>query len=168
MRAGIALGSNVGDRLTQLREARRQIEQLAGISEPLRSSCIYETDPVGMGNDERAFLNAVIEIEFAGEPLALLEALQRIEASMGRPSRHPRNAPRTIDLDILYIGDLVVRDEHVMIPHPRLHERRFVLAPLAEIRPELVLPGQPQTVAQLLAGLRDSAAVALFSATWEA
>jgi 2-amino-4-hydroxy-6-hydroxymethyldihydropteridine diphosphokinase len=168
MRAGIALGSNVGDRAARLREACAHIEQIAGISEPVQSSRIYETEPVGMGDDAHAFLNAVIEVEFTGEPLALLDALQQIEAAMGRPSRHPRNAPRTIDLDLLYAGDVVISNERIAIPHPRLHERRFVLAPLADLRPELVLPSQRQTVAELLAGLRDPAAVALFSPTWEA
>ena len=168
MRAGIALGSNVGDRLAHLRSARAHIQQIARVSGPGRSSRIYETEPVGMGDDARAFLNAVIEVEFTGEPLGLLDSLQQIETSMGRPSRHPRNVPRMIDLDILYLGDLVLTDERVAIPHPALHERRFVLAPLADIRPELVLPGQGQKVAELLAGLRDPAAVALFSATWEA
>jgi 2-amino-4-hydroxy-6-hydroxymethyldihydropteridine diphosphokinase len=168
MRTGIALGSNVGDRLAQLREARTRIARMPGVSGEARSSRAYETEPVGMDDGASAFLNAVIEVEFAGEPLALLDALQQIERDMGRPSRHPRNAPRTIDLDILYIGDLVWNDARVAIPHPRLAERRFVLAPLADIRPELVLPGHAQTIAELLAGLRDPAAVALFSATWEA
>lgn len=168
MRAGIALGSNVGNRLEHLRDARQRMREISGVSEPVRSSRVYETEPVGMDDDTSAFLNAVIEIEFAGEPLALLDALQQIEAAMGRPSRHPRNAPRTIDLDILYCGDHVIRNKRVAIPHPRLHERRFVLAPLADIRPELVLPGQQRSIAELLAGLHDPAAVALFSLTWEA
>lgn len=168
MKAGIALGSNVGDRLAQLRDGRERILRIADVVGAARSSRVYETEPVGMDDNASAFLNAVIEIEFIGEPLALLDALQQIEAAMGRPSRHPRNSPRSIDLDILYLGDVVLSQGRVAIPHPRLTERRFVLAPLADIRPELVLPGQAQTVAELLAGLRDPAAVALFSATWEA
>lgn len=168
MVTGIALGSNVGDRMAHLRAGRARILQAAGVSGAVLSSRVYETEPVGTEPDAGAFLNAVIEVEFRGEPHALLDALQEIEAAMGRPSRHPRNAPRTIDLDILYAGDRVLRSERVVIPHPRLAERRFVLTPLADIRPELALPGQTQTVAELLAGLRDPAAVALFSPTWEA
>lgn len=167
MRTGVAIGSNVGDRLAHLREARARLLQIPGVAEPVRSSRVYETEPVGTDGEAGAFLNAVIEVEFGGQPIDLLDALQQIEAALGRPSKRPRNAPRTIDLDILYVGNLVLSNEEVVIPHPRLHQRRFVLVPLADIRPELVLPGQQHSVAALLAGLRDPAAVALFSETWQ-
>ena len=162
MRAGIALGSNVGDRLAHLRRARGELEKIGG---PARASCVYETEPIGAG--EEAFLNAVLEVEFDGQPLALLETLQTIEAHLGRPSKRPRNAPRTIDLDVLYAGNLVLCNDEIVIPHPRLHQRRFVLQPLADIRPGLVLPGQEKSVAELLASLRDSARVEVFAETWE-
>ncbi len=167
MRAGIALGSNVGSRLASLSAARDAVLALAGASAPLRSSRVYETEPVGTDADAGRFLNAVIEVEFEGRPITLLDGLQGIESAMGRPSKRPRNAPRTIDLDILYVGNLVLSNDEVVIPHPRLHLRRFVLAPLADIRPELVLPGQQRTVAALLAGLDDPAAVELFAERWE-
>jgi 2-amino-4-hydroxy-6-hydroxymethyldihydropteridine diphosphokinase len=168
MRAGIALGSNLGDRLANLRQARARILALPGISAPAHSSRIYETEPVNSEPDAGAYLNAVIDVEFDGQPIALLDGLQAIEAEFGRPSKRPRNAPRTIDLDILYVGNLVLSNEEVVIPHPRLHQRRFVLTPLADVRPELILPGQQRPVADLLAALHDPAAVSIFSTTWDA
>lgn len=168
MRAGIALGSNLGDRLAHLRRARSLVLDLPGVSAPVVNSRVYETEPVGSGPDAGAYLNAVIEVEYYGQPITLLDGLQQIEAELGRPSKRPRNASRTIDLDILYAGNLVLSNEEVVIPHPRLHQRRFVLTPLADIRPDLVLPGQQQSVAELLAALQDPAAVSIFSATWEA
>ncbi len=166
MRAGIALGSNLGDRLAHLREARSQLRALPGVSEPVKCSRLYETEPVGTDSRAASFLNAVIEVEFDGQPITLLDGLHAIEARMGRPSQRPRNAPRTVDLDILYVGNLVLCNDEVVIPHPRLHLRRFVLTPLADIRPELVLPGQQCTVAELLAELRDTAAVELSPEQW--
>lgn len=162
MRTGIALGSNLGDRLSHLRAGRNAVLRIPGVSLPLLCSRVYETEPVGSGPGAGAFLNAVIEVEFAGQAIDLLESLQEIEAVHGRPSKRPRNAPRTLDLDILYIGNLVLSNEEVVIPHPRLHLRRFVLAPLADIRPELTLPGQQHCVADLLAALGDPAAVTLW------
>jgi 2-amino-4-hydroxy-6-hydroxymethyldihydropteridine diphosphokinase len=166
MRAGIALGSNLGDRLVQLRTARSRIIALPGVSEPVRSSRVYETEPVGSAPDAGAFLNAVIEIEYDGQPITLLDGLQHVEAALGRPSKRPRNAPRTIDLDILYAGNLVLSNDEVVIPHPRLHLRRFVLAPLADVRPDLILPGQHDAIATLLAQLRDPARVEVFAETF--
>jgi 2-amino-4-hydroxy-6-hydroxymethyldihydropteridine diphosphokinase len=168
MRAGIALGSNLGDRLANLRVARQRVLALPGVAEPAHSSRIYETEPVNSGPDAGAYLNAVIEVEYDGRPTALLDGLQAIEAELGRPSKRPRNAPRTIDLDILYVGNLVLSNQDFVIPHPRLHQRRFVLAPLADVRPDLVLPGQEQSVSALLAALQDPGGVTIFSATWEA
>jgi 2-amino-4-hydroxy-6-hydroxymethyldihydropteridine diphosphokinase len=166
MRAGIALGSNLGDRLANLRAARALVLALPGVSSPIIDSRVYETEPIHSGPEAGAYLNAVIEVEYAGQPIALLDGLQGIEAALGRPSKRPRNAPRTIDLDILYVGNFVLSNEEFVIPHQRLHLRRFVLAPLADIRPELILPGQQQTVAELLAGLNDPAAVELFAEKW--
>jgi 2-amino-4-hydroxy-6-hydroxymethyldihydropteridine diphosphokinase len=166
MRTGIALGSNLGDRLANLATGRDEVLKLPGVSAPVLHSRAYETEPVGTGPDVGPFLNAVMEVEFTGEPLALLAALRGIESALGRPTRHPRNAPRTLDLDILYASDLVLNDDTLILPHPRLHLRRFVLAPLNDIRPDLRLPGQSHTVAELLSCLADPAAVSIFSETW--
>ena len=162
MRAGIALGANLGDRLAHLRAALLTLRALFETAGPLTLSRIYETEPVASDPDAGSYLNAVVEIEYDGQPIALLDALQEIEARMGRPSKRPRNAPRTIDLDILYVGNLILANDEVVIPHPRLHQRRFVLTPLADIRPDLILPGQQLSVAELLSRLTDPAAVALF------
>jgi 2-amino-4-hydroxy-6-hydroxymethyldihydropteridine diphosphokinase len=166
VRAGIALGSNLGDRLANLAAGREAVLRIPGICTPVLQSCVYETEPVGTGPDAGPFLNAVIEVGFDGDPLALLAALRSIESALGRPTRHPRNAPRTLDLDILYAGDLVRHDDPLILPHPRLHQRRFVLAPLNDIRPNLRLPGQSRSVGELLASLGDPAAVTLFAETW--
>lgn len=166
MRTGIALGSNLGDRLANLVAGREAVLSIPGVREPVLISQVYETEPVGTGPDAGSFLNAVIEAEFSADPSALLAALRSIESSLGRPMRHPRNAPRILDLDILYASDLVLRDDTLILPHPRLHLRRFVLAPLNDIRPNLRLPGQTHTVAELLALLDDPAAVSIFTSTW--
>jgi 2-amino-4-hydroxy-6-hydroxymethyldihydropteridine diphosphokinase len=139
---------------------------LANIQEPVKVSPIYETAPVNLEPGAGAFLNAVMEVEFDGQPIVLLDDLQRIEARMGRPSKRPRNASRAIDIDILYVGNLVLKNNEVVIPHPRLHQRRFVLAPLNDIRPELVLPGQQRTVGELFADLPETRAVEVFRKNW--
>ena len=166
MRTGIALGSNLGDRLLNLTAGREAVMRLPGIFDPVHHSRVYETEPVGTGPDAGPFLNAVIEVEFGADPFALLAALRSIESSLGRPTRYPRNAPRTLDLDILYASDLVLNDATLILPHPRLHQRRFVLAPLNDIRPALLLPGQTRSVAELLASLDDASAVTVFANAW--
>lgn len=166
MRCGIALGSNIENRLAHLREAREAVLRLhAGGEAPLFSS-VYETEPVDCEPGTTAYLNAVIEIEFEGQPVTLLDALQQIEGSLGRPSKRPRNAPRTIDLDVLYAGNLTLSNEELVIPHPRLHSRRFVLQPLCDVRPTLLLPGYQETVAALLAALPAEPKVLLVSTNW--
>jgi 2-amino-4-hydroxy-6-hydroxymethyldihydropteridine diphosphokinase len=166
MRAGIAMGSNVGDRLDAFVRARDAVLAIPGVSGPCLCSSLYETEPVGTEPGAERFLNAVIEVGYNGLPATLLEELQGIEASMGRPSKRPRNAPRTIDLDILYVGNLTLSTTAIVIPHPRLHLRRFVLEPLAEIRPSLRLPGQQLYVGELLHALEDPADVQRLPVQW--
>jgi len=166
MRAGIALGSNLGDRLGHLRAARDEICRLPEVSGPVLASSIYETAPVDSPPNAEAFLNAVLELEFDGDPLALLRGLRAIEVLLGRPPERPPNAPRTIDLDLLYAGELTLAEPELVVPHPRLHERRFVLEPLSEIRPELVLPNQRRSIAELLAALPAVAGNRWLSDDW--
>ena len=158
----IALGSNVGDRWLNLKLAKQKLEALYGAGQCSR---VYETAAVDCEPGTMAYLNAVVEIHFKGEPLTLLKELQSIEIEMGRPSRHPHHAPRTIDLDILFMGDLVYNSDSIQIPHPRLHVRRFVLAPLCDIWPDLILPGQKETVKELLEKLPEHPWVSVFQET---
>jgi 2-amino-4-hydroxy-6-hydroxymethyldihydropteridine diphosphokinase len=167
MKAGVALGSNLGDRLLNLRTARKAIAEIPGVTKPISSSWIYETDPVDCEPDANSFLNAAIEFEFTGEPAELLRRLREIENSLGRPPNHARNISRQIDLDLLYFGDAEIKTGTLRLPHPRMHERKFVLQPLADIRPELVLPGHKKTVRELLALLDDSAKVVRQTNDWE-
>ena len=166
MRAGVALGSNLGERLANLRNARKEIAALAGVLPPMRSSAIYETEPVGCEPGAAKFLNAAIEFEYAGEPQDLRRELAGIEKGLGRPASHERNASRPIDLDLLYFGPLELETEELQIPHPRISGREFVLRPLADIRPDLVLPKQTEPVSALLVQSTEPGAVVRFAAEW--
>src|SRR5881227_4457523 len=146
MRTAVALGSNLGDRLENLRAARRQIIELADVRPPVFSAGIYETEPVDCEPGASNFLNTVIEFDFEGDPMQLLEELARIEESLGRKRDHPKNVSRRIDIDLLYCGDQQINDERLQLPHPRLHLRTFVLRPLADISPGLVLSSEKKTV----------------------
>lgn len=149
MNVGLSLGSNVGDRLRRLQQARQFLSSIS-VGQQELASPVYETEPIDCAADAPLFLNAVIEIEFAKTPRALLEQTLAYEREHGRDRSAGHNAPRTIDIDILYFGEIVVHEPGLVIPHPRLVERRFVLLPLSMIRPELVLPGTGKTVATLL------------------
>jgi len=159
MRTAVALGSNLGDRLANSRSARKAILDLPNVKPPILSSAIYETDPVGCEPEAGKFLNAVLEFDYEGDPLDLLKNLKEIESALGRPPNHPRNISRKIDIDLLYCGDTATDAEELQLPHPRMHLRKFVLQPLADIRPDLVLPGQTKTVRELLAQIGDSGKV---------
>ena len=167
MRAGIALGSNLGDRVFHLRAGRRAIMALPRVGPPVLSSPIYETEPVECEPGAKAFLNAAIEFSYSGVPAELFQQLKQIELSLGRPRRHARNVSRPIDLDLLYFGEMTLETERLHLPHPRMLKRRFVLEPLAEIRPDLILPGQKETIGEALASLEQSAKVVRLSTEWE-
>jgi 2-amino-4-hydroxy-6-hydroxymethyldihydropteridine diphosphokinase len=130
------------------------------------SSAIYETEPIDCEPGATKFLNAIIEFDYEGEPIHLLEQLLHIEESLGRKRVHPRNVSRTIDIDLLYCGDRQIDNGRLQLPHPRMHLRRFVLEPLANIRPDLILPNQTRTVADLLVELGGCGSVVRLASDW--
>lgn len=166
MRAGIALGANLGDRFHSLTTARTRIFALPDVTPPFLSSPLYETEPVECEAGAENFLNAVIEIGYAGSSRQLLNELRKIEGALGRPPEHARSRSRPIDLDLLYHDGRILDEPGLQLPHPRLHLRGFVLHPLAEIRPNLVLPGQSKTVRELADELALSASVVRAARQW--
>jgi 2-amino-4-hydroxy-6-hydroxymethyldihydropteridine diphosphokinase len=146
-RAVIGLGANLGDPAAQLRTAIAAIGRIAD-TRVLAVSSFYRTAPVGF-LAQPEFVNAAVSLETTLAPRALLDALQAIEAAAGRERRF-KDAPRTLDLDLLLYGDRVADEPGLTIPHPRLHERAFALAPLVEIEPAAVVPGRGRA-ADLLA-----------------
>lgn len=152
--AYVALGSNLGNPTANVRAA---IQRLAEFSaRPLRVSSLWRTTPVDCLPGSPPFVNAVLALTpHPGEtPESLLAKLQALEREFGRAPSAARNAPRPLDLDLIAFGGETRRSPELTLPHPRAHLRRFVLQPLAEIAPELVLPGQTRTVAELLAALQ--------------
>lgn len=150
--AAVAIGSNVGDRRAHVDAAVAGMAAIAGVR-VVAVSPVIETDPVGPV-EQGFFLNAACLLETAVPPRALLEGLLRIERERGRDRvQETRWGPRTLDLDLLLYGDRVINEPGLAVPHPRLHERRFVLEPLAMIAPVLVVPTLGRTVESLLAAL---------------
>jgi 2-amino-4-hydroxy-6-hydroxymethyldihydropteridine diphosphokinase len=143
--AYVALGGNEGDRLGYL---ERAVGEMAEHLTVTAVSPLYETEPVGYA-DQEWFLNAVVAVETALSPQKLLAVLQAVERALGKATPFP-NGPRTIDLDILLYGDEVVDQVDLMVPHPRLHERAFVMRPLADVAGDVIVPRQGKTVRQLL------------------
>ena len=131
MRAFLGLGSNLGDRWAELRTA------VAGLPDVVAVSPVYETAPVGGPAGQGRFLNLVVELDTELSPRRLLEVARRLEEAAGRV-RSERWGPRPLDVDVLLVGDLAVDEPDLQVPHPRLWERAFVLAPLADLAPELV------------------------------
>ena len=149
-RAYVGLGANLGDREATIERALELLAEEEGIA-VAAVSALRETEPVGVTEQPR-FLNGAVALETALSARALLETLLRIERSLGRVRTGVRWGPRTIDLDLLVYGSEVLDEPGLHVPHPRLHERRFALEPLAELDPELEIPGRGR-VSDLLAGL---------------
>jgi 2-amino-4-hydroxy-6-hydroxymethyldihydropteridine diphosphokinase len=133
----IAIGSNLGDSLETASAACRAVDQLADC-QLLKQSCWYQSKAIGPG-EQPDYINGVIRISTSLQPLALLDALQAIEESFGR-TRSVKWAPRTLDLDILLYGNEVISTDRLTVPHPEMHRRNFVIYPLHELNPKLVLP----------------------------
>ncbi len=145
----LGLGSNIGERRAHLQAA---VEALArhGVS-VLRCSSTYETEPVGLVLDQPEFLNACVEIVTEHGPAELLDACKEVEREVGRAVGGPRHGPRVIDVDVLLLGDLLYESERLTLPHEQVTSRRFVLVPLLELAPDLVLPGGEPLSASLAA-----------------
>lgn len=159
--AYVALGSNLGNREVNVREAARRMAELAVDS--VRLSSLYLTTPDAM-DDAPDFVNAVATFGTKLGARALLEALQTMEIDMGRPADHDRLQSRTIDLDLIAFGDFRINEPGLIVPHPRAHLRDFVLLPLAELVPDLRLPGQSGTVRELVNGFSGHTRIISISA----
>jgi 2-amino-4-hydroxy-6-hydroxymethyldihydropteridine diphosphokinase len=164
-RAFIGIGTNLGDRAANYREAIARISGLPS-TRIVRQSSIYETEPVG--DIKGAFLNGVVEVETELMAEALMRRLLAIERTMGRKRtggrkavRRPHYRPRVIDLDLLFFNKETIQSRTLTVPHPRLHERRFVLAPMAELAPALIHPILNESISDLLAKLKSPFRVSL-------
>ena len=151
--AFVALGSNVGDSIRQVRHAVARLRELS--LEPLLESSLWETSPVDCPPGSPAFVNAVVGLAQvkSASPESLLTRLQALEKEFGRQPKTLHNEPRPLDLDLIAFGLETRMSERLILPHPRAHQRRFVLQPLSEIAPDLVLPGQVRKVSELLKDL---------------
>ena len=168
MEYGISLGSNQGERLAYLRQARDAMCAFPATQMVIYSS-VFETDPVEVEECYRdlSYLNAVVIIDSLLPPEEMGQCLRSIEVRFGRERGSDRNAPRPLDADVIYAGKLQGEFGRLRLPHPRWAERRFVVEPLAQCRPGLILPAQQFTVVEVLAQLPDIPGAVLFSTDWE-
>jgi 2-amino-4-hydroxy-6-hydroxymethyldihydropteridine diphosphokinase len=168
MEFALSLGSNLGDRLGFLRTAREQVRRLPGVK-LVASAPVYETEPVNAApeHQEKPYLNSIIIIESNLSPESLAAMLHDIEKKAGRLRSGIRNEPRCLDIDIIYAGAITVNTAALTIPHPAWAARRFVVQPLANLRPGLVVTGQRLTVIQLLLTLPATPKVVSFCASWQ-
>ena len=164
---GFSLGSNLGDRAGHLSKAKKLIVEDPGAMF-LAQSSLYETEPVGVKPEYRdlAFLNSVLIIASELPAESWLEKLRIIETELGRERTEDRFAPRTIDVDILYAGASRVAGGRLVVPHPRWMKRRFVVEPLAEVRPDIILPNTSKTVQKILADLKEGESCQRLSLNW--
>ena len=152
---GIGLGSNVGDRWENLIKALDCLRSLS-IDHHLEVSPFYETSPVDCPEGSKRFLNAVAIVKSNEEPKSLLKKLREFERDRGRSEVYEKNSPRPLDLDILFFGGQIIKSETLIVPHPRLLQRRFVLQPLCDLRPNLILPGETQPLHYFLIHLTNN------------
>ena len=158
--AYLGLGSNLGERLNNLQQACGLVRVQEGVLTPVRSSPVYETAPWGV-TDQPDFLNCVLEIRTSLEPASLLRWVKRTETAIGR-EWGPRFGPRKIDIDILFYGDRTIAEPDLQVPHPRLHERAFVLVPLADLAPGLRHLVLGKTIQELAAVAPETGGVRLW------
>jgi 2-amino-4-hydroxy-6-hydroxymethyldihydropteridine diphosphokinase len=148
----LGIGTNMGDRSANLKEAVAQIDEVLG--RVIKTSSVYETEPWGFEAKEQ-FYNMVVEAETMQSPSRILGAILMIEAQLGRLRTEKRYSSRNIDIDILFFNDMVMNEEALTIPHPHLHNRKFVLVPLCEIAPAFIHPVMKMSVAELLNSCND-------------
>lgn len=167
MEIGFCLGSNLGDRVDALSRARAAVLAFSGTT-LVAASSLYETSPVDVQPEfkDLKFLNAVLIVDSNADGETWLKRIAEIEAELGRERGFDRNAPRTVDVDILYIGDQMIESRNLTIPHPSWAKRRFVLQPLADVRPDTILPGVGQTVQSLLDDLQSNETVHQLEEAW--
>ena len=149
MKVGLSLGSNLGDRLKHLQQAKTYLLSLS-LEGWYLATPLYEAEPVGCPPNSPKFFNAVLEIEYERAPKTLLKKIIAYENAHGRNRNLPKNAARAIDIDILYFGEKEVLEKDLVIPHPRVAQRRFVLLPLSTIQPAMIVKGTGKTVTMLL------------------
>lgn len=153
-RAAVSLGSNEGDRICHLRAALAWCGTVA--EGRVRASSVYETEPVGCPSGTPPFLNAAVVFDTSREPCLLLRGMRAFERLRGRLAEYPRNAPRPLDMDLLLLGDLRMEGPELVLPHPRMLVRRFVLLPLCELEPSWVPPGADRRLKDFLDSLPAS------------
>lgn len=164
---GISMGSNLGDRLANMQGARDRLKRDPDFHF-LAQSRMYDTEPVGVTEACRAlmFLNAVVVVTAGIAPFSMLQHLRVIEHDMGRQREDDRNAPRPMDLDILYADNIAASSPDLTLPHPRWQDRRFVVQPLCDVQPDRVLPDDPRRVVDVLCALPSEPKVVLFTEDW--
>jgi 2-amino-4-hydroxy-6-hydroxymethyldihydropteridine diphosphokinase len=161
----ISLGSNLGDRLGNLVQARGALEHLPR-TRVLASSPVYASDPVDCAPGSPEFLNAIVILASGLDVRSFFDAMRQIEVRGGRSRGADRHAARSIDIDLICWGARIVAEPDLQVPHPRAHVRRFVCQPLADVRPALILPGQGQSLRAILDGLPLQPAVRRAAEQW--
>lgn len=165
--SAFSLGSNLGDRLGFLKEAVRLLCVDPGVKLLARSP-VYETEPVGVKPEYHhlAYLNAIVVVKSHHSAREWLEHIGVVETALGRVREADRFAPRTVDIDLIYHGREMLDSDALSVPHPRWAARRFVVQPLCDVRPDLILPGVSKTVREILCALPLAEKITLFQRTW--